>query len=76
MHYSPPNAVNIPRSFEWRGRLYRFPDDIWLQITGSVKAPITNEIVTLMRGSKSYIQACKLAKELLERNNLLTAAEK
>lgn len=62
MRYSNTNAVNFPRRFEWRGKFYRFSDTDWRKITRSVKAPITNEIVTLMRGSKSHTQACELAK--------------
>ena len=60
MRYSTPDTVDIPRSFEWRGRRCRFNDELWKKITGSVNAPITNEIVTLMRHSKTHIDVIKM----------------
>lgn len=67
-HFSRPDAVSIRRSFEWKGRLLYFSDDQWAKITGMVKVPMVVPQVTLMRGSKAYLEVKKVAVELLNKS--------
>ena len=35
-HYSRPDCVDVPRSFQSKGRFYRFTDEQWAKITDMV----------------------------------------
>lgn len=65
-HYSRPDSIDIPRSFKCKGRFYRFTDEQWEEIVGSVNAPKNVEIVTLMRGSKTYIKVNEMANQIVK----------
>ena len=67
-HYSRPDCVDVPRSFQSKGRFYRFTDEQWAKITDMVKVPLSVEMVTLMRGSRTSIQVNKTASELIKKS--------